>query len=374
MARVFERRTMPNARYALYSALLLAAISFCGEATAEPYIAVATGFKCAQCHTSATGGGKRTAFGTIYAYNEVAKRTVSGGGDAGAWTGEVSRWLAIGADLRTGVDYEDTGELEERSELGISRAAVYAELRAIPSLLTLYIDQQIAPGGTLNREAYALLTPANGRYTIKAGKFFLPYGLRLQDDSAFIREATGVNFATPDNGIELGLERGHWSAQLALSNGTAGTADTDSGKQVSTTASYVASRWRVGASYNTNNADLGDRDMVSLFAGLRTGPIAWLAEVDRISDEIVGGELEAQVSLIEGNWRFAKGHNVKVSYEHYDPDRNRDADERERYSVVWEYSPIQLMQVRIGARDYERVRQIVPADRDEFFAELHVYF
>jgi hypothetical protein len=46
-------------------------------------------------------------------------------------------------------------------------------------LLTFYVDEQIAPGGTLNREAYGLLTPANGKYTVKAGKFFLPYGLRL---------------------------------------------------------------------------------------------------------------------------------------------------------------------------------------------------
>ena len=359
---------------ALGALMLVALISVNGEAAAEPYIAVVTGFKCAQCHTNAAGGGKRTAFGTAYAHNELARRVVSLDGAGAAWTGEVNRWLAVGADLRAGFDYVDTPGLEERSEFEVSRGSVYAELRAIPSLLTFYVDEQIAPGGTLNREAYALLTPANGKYTVKAGKFFLPYGLKLQDDTAFVRQVTGMNLATPDNGVEFGLELDKWSAQFAVSNGTAGAPDNDSGKQMSATASYVDPRWRIGASYNSNNADLGDRDMQSVFAGLRTGPIAWLAEIDYITDDVPGGEQDRKVSLLEGNWRIVKGHNLKLSYEFHDPDDAVDEDQRERYSLVWEYSPFQLLQSRVGIRAYNGVPNNAGTNRDELFAELHVYF
>src|SRR5690606_21165262 len=115
-------------------------------------------------------------------------------------------------NLRSGLDYVDTPDGDEDAEFGISRANLYLAMRAIPDLLTLYVDEQVAPGGATAREAYALLTPQNGRFTVKAGRFFLPYGLRLEDDSAFVRQVTGINMNTADDGVELGLELPRWSA------------------------------------------------------------------------------------------------------------------------------------------------------------------
>src|SRR5690606_2394677 len=241
------------------AALLLGALLPAG-AHAEPYLAVQTGLKCVNCHVNPSGGGMRNAFGHAWARNELAARTVTPPGgdetDAG-WTGDVQRYLAVGGNVRTGLIHDDTPGLPSESEFAISRATVYAALRALPNLLTVYLDEQVAPGGALTREAYALVTPSNGRYTVKAGKFFLPHGLRLQDDTAFVRQITGINFDTPDHGVEVGLELPRWSAQLGVTNGTAGSSENDSTKQTSLNASYVAPRWRVGASYNHNNADLG---------------------------------------------------------------------------------------------------------------------
>lgn len=365
------RTSASRSRIALYALALLAAAG-AGPAAAEPYLAVYTGFKCVQCHTNPTGGGKRNVFGTAWAQAELAQRVV---GSADGWTGELNRWVGVGADLRTRLDYVDTPGADETSDFGVSRATVYAELRPIRGLLSVYVDEQVAPGGTINREAYALLTPRMGKYTVKAGQFFVPFSWRLQDDAAFVRQVTGINFDTPDNGVELGLELPKWSTQLAITNGTAGAPDTDTGKQLSLVSSYVVSRWRIGASVNTNNADLGDREMYGVFAGLRTGPIAWLAELDEVSDDLPGGgSRDMQVSLLEGNWRLAKGHNLKLSYEFLDPDDVADEDELERYSLVWEYSPIQFLQARIGWRAYNGVSSVAASNRDEVFAELHAFF
>jgi hypothetical protein len=341
-------------------------------AIAEPYLSVQSGLKCVTCHTNPSGGGKRTAFGTAYARGELTERIV--GEAESLWSGEINRWVAVGGDLRSGYENVDTPNAKELSQFNTSSAAVYAEVRAIPGLLSFYLDERVAPGDARSREAYALLTPSNGKYSLKVGKFFLPFGWRLQDDSAFTRQLTGINFNTPDNGIEAGLEIGKWSAQFALTNGTAGGPDGDSTKQSSFRGAYVTSRWQLGASYNFNNDALGDRTMTGIFGGLRTGPISWLAELDYITDETPTGDQDMVVGLIEGNWRVGKGHNIKLTYEAFDPNDHLDEDQRERYSLIWEYSPIQYLQPRVGLRFYNGVPQVNSQNRDEIFAELHIYF
>ena len=352
-------------------AVLVGALLASG-ACAEPYLSVQSGLKCVTCHTNPTGGGKRNAFGTAFAHSELAQRIVGEADDV--WSGEVNRWFSAGGDLRAGYNSVDVPNSEEQSEFDISRGTIYAEARAIPGLLSFYVDQQFAPDNTINREAYALITPGDGKYTIKVGKFFLPFGWRLQDDSAFTRRFTGINFDTPDNGVEAGLELGAWTAQAAVTNGTAGGPEGDSTKQISLRGAHVSSRWQVGASYNFNNSALGDRTMYGLFAGFRTGPISWLAEIDYVTDETPTGDVDSVVGLIEGNWRIAKGHNLKVTYEAFDPNDDVDEDHRDRYSIVWEYSPMQLLQPRIGARFFDGIPQSDLQNRDEFFAELHVFF
>jgi hypothetical protein len=49
-------------------------------------------------------------------------------------------------------------------------------------------------------------------------------------------------------------------------------------------------------------------------------------------------------------------------------------DEQERYSAVWEYSPIQFVQSRVGIRRYNGIPSLPASNRNEWFAELHVYF
>jgi hypothetical protein len=126
---------------------------------------------------------------------------------------------------------------------------------------------------------------------------------------------------------------------------------------------------------NFNDDPLGDRRMHALFAGFRTGPISWLAELDFIEDELLsGGDNEIFASLVEGNWRIRKGHNLKFSYDHVDPSDRVGADELERYSLIWEYSPVQLLQARIGVRSYDGISRQPATNRRELFFEAHVYF
>lgn len=364
----FRTRVIGAVCAALCSAL------FASGASAEPYLAVESGLKCMNCHVNPTGGGKRKLFGTLYARTQIAAHTVTLDSERKPWTGDVAKWFAAGADVRADYESVDIPGSPKESVSELQRATVYAEFRAIPNLLSVYFDEKIAPDNTDEREAYVLLTPKQGKYTIKAGQMFLPFGLRLEDDDTFVRQSSGLNFRTPEDGIELGLELPKWSAQLAMTEGATGGSGGSSLNRMSLSSVYVKPRWRAGASYNVNDDPLGDRSMIGLFAGLKTGPISWLAEIDFIKDQPTSGNKDSYATLLEGNWRLHKGHNLKVSYDFVDPDRDRGEDQQERYSLVWEYSPIQFVQSRVGLRRYNGIPNFVVSNRDEIFAELHVYF
>ena len=115
--------------------------------------------------------------------------------------------------------------------------------------------------------------------------------------------------------------------------------------------------------------------MFGLFAGFRTGSISWLAEVDRISDDLSPGVTQDAIAgLAEADWRISKGHNLKVTYDYFDPDDGVSEDHQVRYSLVWEYTPMQFVQARIGLRRYDGPPQFPRQNRDIAFAELHGFF
>jgi len=354
---------------------LLLALLFVGSSSvlhAEPYLAVQQGLKCNVCHVNPTGGGMRNAFGEVWGQTQLPAERVDTGEP---WTGEINRFLAIGGNLRATASETDVPHQDNASSFDTDELRVYLEVRAIPDRLSVYVDQKLAPGGSENQEAYGKLWFDNQRFYVKAGQMYLPYGLRLQDDTAFIRQVSGINFTTPDRGVETGLEIGPWSAQLAVSNGTGGGSEIDNGKRYSVRVEHVQSVWRAGASFNFNDADAGQRQMQNVFAGIRTGPISWLAEADYIIDKsFAPNERKQAVGLIEANWLIRKGNNLKLTAEYFDPDRDVSEDQQNRYSIVYEYTPLQFVQFRIGARVYDGIPQNDLQNRKFFFAQLNGYF
>jgi hypothetical protein len=360
-------------RSPLLQGLLL--LAFAQGTQAEPYIAVQKGLKCVVCHTSPSGGGKRTAYGNLFAQKEMPARTLGSNDSGSFWSGELGRYLAVGGDIRGGWNRVTVPDQPASSETELREFLSYVEIKPIPNYLTLYFDVKLAPNDPTIREQYLRLSLADGRIYLKVGEFFLPYGFRLQDDEAFVRQIGGINYNTPDTGWELGWEQGRWSAQFAVTRGTAGGPEIDSGKQYSLRVSHVRPRWRIGGSLNFNDTAFGDRQMQNIFAGLKTGRVAWLAELDYIVDDgFPTGRRKLWVSLLEANVRLARGHNLKLTYEHFDPDDEVGKDEQNRYSVSWEYFPVPFLQTRIGHRRYQGIPQNAAQNREQLFLELHLLF
>jgi len=342
-------------------------------ARAEPYLAVQQGYKCIACHVNPSGGGMRNTFGNIFAQNVLPANKIEVGDDS--WTGAVNRFVMLGGDVRAGWTSTDIPHQKQSNEFDVSDARVYLNVEAIPDRLSVYLDERFAPGSATNLEAYARYWTADKAWFIRAGRMYLPFGLRLEDDTAFTRTVPGINMTTPDTGVEVGWESTHWSAQLALSNGSAGGPETDNGKQVTGQLVYVDPRWRVGLASSFNQSDAGDRAAYGLFGGLRTGPVAWLAEADLVVDQgFPEGTRNLVSALLEANWAVRSGHNLKLTAEWFDPDRDVNNDEQTRWSAVYEYSPMQFLQLRGGVRLYDGIPQNDLQNRTMFFLEVHGFF
>ena len=360
-----------NKSLAWIVATLLALLVTGQTSRAEPYLAVQKGMQCSICHSHPAGGGKRSVYGNVFAQTELAARRL---GDGKLWTGNVQKWLSIGADLRASFVDIDAPNRRGTSETGFDRGTFYLEAALIPNRLSIYVDQQFSPDDIENREAYVRLNSKNTQWFVTVGQFYLPYGLRLQDDSAFVRQATGINFANFDRGVLGGYNAGPWSAIASITDGS-GAGRSGSSNQLNLVSSYSQPTWRAGISGSVNDDDAGDRTMFGFFGGLKTGPVAWLAEIDSIRDDIAPGvTANAFAGLLEANWTIRDTHNLKLSYDYLDPDNDIREDHQVRYSLIWEHSPIQFLQARVGYRLYDGIPQVDAQNRKVFFAELHGFF
>jgi len=382
------RPVAQHGRRAGLSAPLLFALLFAllapVAAHAEPYLAIRSGLKCMACHVNPDGGGKRTEFGATYGQTALASQrldpatgqTVASAGTAPAlWTGKLNDQFAIGSDLRATLQSVKVPGSKETLAFSPTRAQIYLEVKPLGERLLLYLDERVASGAATNREIYALLWSADHSAYVKAGRIFIPFGLRIEDDTAFIRQVSGVNFNSSDDGVEGGLEIGPWSAAISVTNGAGGGTETNRGKLISSIASYVQPDWRIGLSASVNRNDATDRSMQSVFGGLRLGIVSALASAVYITDEgTPTGRLKHWASLVEANIEAAKGHNIKLTYEYYDPNLDVSEDQRARYSAVWEYVPFQFTQFRFGARKSDGIPQNNAQNGSEIFLQWHAFF
>lgn len=402
-------------RYARLSAIVAVGLLFCHGVQAEPYLAVRYGYKCSQCHLNPSGGGKRNRFGTVFSQTELPSRTLSSAdisrllakgwdpGDGGAskaegeggaasqgapaqedgslfYSGYVADFLGLGGDFRfTNRTAARPDDNSVSNTFDVSEGNLYASLELFGEALTLYLDETVAPGGAASREAYVLLRGPWTTYA-KAGRMMLPYGLRLQDDTAFIREITGFNYGVQDLGVELGFEPGPFSVSVALSNGTQGSTDNNREKQVSAVASFIQRHWRVGtqATYNDNPGPGNKRVATGGFLGLHLGKFSLLGEVDYVVDELgttTGVDTE-RLLLAYGsiNYLATRGLNLFLGYDYADPDLSESEDSFTRLSVGAEYFPVQFTQLRLVYRFRDEASSSPRDNESELLAEIHLFF
>jgi hypothetical protein len=352
----------PASRFALAAALTIGAAPV---ATAEPYLAVRTGLKCSACHVNRTGGGGRNDFGSVYGQTQLPFKT---GAVVSRRLGDV---FAAGFDLRVfGTGFFSNAT--PRTAIELDEAQAFVEARLLDRALAFYLDQTIGPNRSASREVFAMVEWRPGNGYVKAGKLLQPFGLRLKDNAEFTRDRTGFTFATPDVGVEVGIEPGPLSVVAAVTNGEQGNVESNNGKQFTGTAQVVTRRVRLGASASRNEG-AARRDVFGGFGGVSLGPLVVLGEVDLVRDRGTGGTVERLAGFVEGDWLIVRGVNAKVSYGYFD--RNLDVNEDHRYRMRFglEFFPRAFFQVSGFYLLDENIPQATD-DLDRALLELRLFF
>jgi hypothetical protein len=363
-------------------------------ARAEPYFMVRAGAKCNDCHTNLTGGGKRTPFAHIHARDILhdldllpVPPAVKG------FNGQLHEYVSIGGDLRlrNTTIFQDrfsrSGSVPRNrayrrsttsNDFDVNESLLYLQVDLLPEFITVYNDFNVN-GGVTNRETFGLIRGFLPYDTyVKAGRFFPTFGLRVQDDEAFVRSRSGYTFTNPDEGVELGFAPGPFFLATSVTNGTGGDKDV-----AATVNGYgvfqdipVVKNILAGASYGRQT---DKRWVAGFYAGSNLWRFTYLAEFDVIDDRTVGSRAarDQYAAYAELNFLAFEWLNLRGTFDFVKVSRAQD---QTRYAIGAEPFVNRFIQPRVqyrinngpprpGAQPNELVE-----NQAELIFELHFFF
>jgi hypothetical protein len=370
------------------AAVLVLGLAAVGPAAhAEPYLMVRAGAKCSDCHTNQTGGGKRTPFAQIHAHDilhDLDLLPIPRG--VKAFTGEVNSWISIGSDLRVrnttvfqdpihnGRVPNNTAFREnvESNETEVNEFLGYLQVDLWPDVATFYVDENLN-GGATNREVFGLLRGFLPWDTyVKGGRMFPTFGLRVQDDEAFIRSRSGFTFQNPDEGAEIGLAPGPFFFASTVTNGEDGDKDVQA-----TVNAYaviqdlpVVKHLMGGASFARQS---NQRNVAAVYGGSNLWRFTYLGEVDFIHDHQVStvGKRDQLAAYAELDFLLFDWLNLRGTFDFVmvSLDQNQT-----RWAIGAEPFINRVLQPRIQYRINNGVPTSPQDNTDELVVELHMFF
>lgn len=366
-------------------AFLCAAVA--SDVRAEPYLMPRAGAKCNACHTNQTGGGKRTPFAHIHAkdiLHDLDLLPIPAG--MKAFNGELLPNLSIGLDqrARNATIFQDRpdrlGRVENNTafrrkvlsnDSDLNEFLLYLQIDLLPDFVTIYFDENFTSGAT-NREAFALIRGFLPWDTyFKAGRMFPTFGLRVQDDQAFIRARSGFDFSNPDEGAEIGFGPGPFFLATSITNGDAGDKDvqaTVNGYAVFEDVPVVRSVL-TGASFARQS---DKRNVAGFYGGANLWRFTYLGEVDLINDRVPASATRSDDFAAYGELNFLvlDWLNLRGTFDFVRIARDRD---RTRYAFGAEPFINRVLQPRIQYRVNNGPRDAPEQNQDELWLEFHVF-
>lgn len=336
---------------------------------AHPRWAVKEGVGCQSCHVNPSGSGKRNDAGGQFFLETLSLRATEPLFPKEV-NGRLNRFVAVGADFD--LQNQTTFSSPIANTTTIPQGSLFLELNG-GKHLTAYFDQDMA--NTTNRELFAMLhdnLPA--RLYLKAGRFYLPYGLRIEDDTNFIRMDFNQTFANQDIGLEAGWLSDSFEVIAAVSNGVpGGVGDENSAKAVTTQWNCIGTIGRLGTSFQWNPRANNRLWAGGLHGGVKFWKLIGLAEVDLLDNRnrSNGNSTHTWAGFGEIDYLVIDGFLLKAIYDYRDPDFEAPDNLEHRIGFGFDLYPIpyshvsMIYRIQIGSG---------AAGEDTFLARLHFFF
>ncbi len=353
----------PGGRALLVATALTALVS--QAAVATPRYSVRYGQSCHLCHVNPTGGGQRSLFGAqFFSYTDLAMKTLSFD-ELDRVDPELTDQVQIGFDLRT--LYTGADEPGTNTFLAM-QGDVYLSVQLSETWFAQF-DEGLRDDYEVMATGHVL--PANGY--VKAGRFVPPYGMRIADHTAFVRERLGFDYAWKETGLEIGFHPEPIDVAVAVTNGNTLLLDGDEMKAVTArgdvrTSALGANLW-IGVTGRWNgHPDLPDDRIAGGYGGLAAGPVTVLGEV-----AFRRFRTDALVTFVELAALVSRGVTIRAEYDFHD----RDVDETSGADNMWvlgaEIVPRGYLQLIGNVRLRRPTDDAVP-DVAEGDLQLHLFF
>jgi hypothetical protein len=277
---------------------------------------------------------------------------------------KLNNFISYGADFRfLGFYQSKTSPDVSSSSFFPMQMDVYFNL-AVSKKISLYVNPAFGPYSRLEMFAIAKVLPLNGY--LKLGRFAPSHGLRYDDHTSFIRQATPFrNYGGQQSGVELALNPGPISITGATTNGMRGDLDGALPKAVFgkieghgalgpvNLMAGVSSYNDASGGQNLNLLEgygavtLGERLTVLGTAEQIQGNAATMSVSSDINQRnTINSDLKQFAVLVEADYVLLQGFDLKFMYDFFDPNTDVKSGTAQRYSGGFEFMPIGGVEVR----------------------------
>jgi hypothetical protein len=277
---------------------------------------------------------------------------------------KLNNFISYGADFRfLGFYQSKTSPDVSSSSFFPMQMDLYFNL-AVSKKISLYVNPAFGPYSRLEMFAVAKVLPFNGY--LKLGRFAPSHGLRYDDHTSFIRQATPFrNYGGQQSGVEFGLNPGPISLMGAVTNGMRGDLDGGLAKAV---FGKIEGHGALGpinliagvSSYN----DASGGQKLNLLEGYGAVSISERLTVMGTVEQIQGNSATMSVNsdinqrnslnsdlkqfavLVGADYVLVQGFDLKLMYDFFDPNTDVKSGTAQRYSGGFEFMPIGGVEVR----------------------------